>query len=174
MKKMYSTYNKVKDVFKKPILKWSCCNWYKSSTLPIWRRGNGIKFGKYNEYDSKWDYARFISAEWNDVGKNNHPIISKIFKPYYQMPKWFAFYIFHRDVMWKSKYDKPIYMYPPQFTIVFFGWSLNFWLINPTGDINNDYDYWETMLEYIDVKENPEDYYGNIKELPKIPEYFRK
>lgn len=174
MLKLYKTYNKVKNVFKKPILKWSFCKWRHSGLLPVWRHGNSIKFGKYDEYDTKWNYAKLISAKWNEKGKRNHPIISKLFKPYYQLPIWLSFYIFNRDVMWKPKFDYYCFEYPPQFTIVFFGWSLNFWLINPTGKLINDYDYWETVLEYIDINDNPIDYYGNIRKLPKIPEMFKK
>lgn len=171
---MYKTYNKVKDVFKKPILKWSCRNWYKSNLLPVWRRGNSICLAKYGEYESKWNYAKFISADWTELGRKNHPIISKLFKPYYQLPKWCAFYIFNHDVIWKMKYDEARYEYPPQFTIVFFGWSLNFWLINPTGDVMYNDDYWETMLDYIDIKKNPISYYGEHRELPTISKGFRK
>ena len=158
--KMWKTYNKVKNVFEKPILKWSFRKWRKSGLLPVWRRGNTIKIAREGEYTCKYFYARLENCEWNSVGKIKHPILSRIFKPMYQLPVWLSFYIFHHDVIWKSKYDEARFEYPPQFSIIFFGWSLNFWLINPTGDISYDDDYWEAILEYIQCK--------NLKEVDKI------
>ena len=154
--KLYETYNKVKHIYKKPILKWSFCKWKHSNLLPVWRHGNEIALGKHGEYSLSWSYAKLINSEWNSWGKRQHPILSMFFKPYYQLPLWLSFYVFNHDVFVKWKYDTVQFEYPPQFSIVIFGWSLNFWLTNPTGDINHDYSYWESIFNYLDT--NDEDY----------------
>jgi hypothetical protein len=154
--KLYETYNKVKDVFKKPVLKFSACKWQGSGFLPVWRHGNMIYFGKqHQEYFTNWNYARLVSSEWTGLGKQKHPILSRIFKPVYQLPIWLSFYIFNHDMYWKTKYDEYRFEYPPQFTIVLFGWSFNWWLINPTGDVKYDADYWESILNYLEYKDDP-------------------
>lgn len=155
MIKLWNTYNKVKNIFKKPKLRYYFGKWIHDPCLPIWRRGNCIHLAKYQEYDSKWEYARYIDSWWTDLGKKNHPIISKLFKPMYILPIWLSFYIFNRDIMWKTKYSDEDYRfeYPGQFTIVAFGYSLSFWLQNPTGDVTRDDDYWESILTYLHYKD---------------------
>ena len=151
--KLYNTYNKVKNIFKKPKLCWYFGKWVHDPCLPVWRRGNCIHLAKYKEYDSKWNCARYIDSYWTDLGKKNHPILSKLFKPMYVFPIWLSCYIFNRDIMWKTKYDEYRFEYPGQFTIVLFGWSLSFWLQNPTGDVMFDDDYWESILWYLEYKD---------------------
>lgn len=153
MIKIYRTYNKVKDIFKKPIIKWYIGKWQHSPGLPVWRRGNTIYLAKYGEYESEWNYARMINCSWTDLGKKNHPILSKLFKPIYQLPIWLSFYIFNLDVQWKTKWDEYRFERPPQFTIVLFGYCLTIWLQNPTGKVEYDDDYWEAILYYIDYKD---------------------
>lgn len=148
--KLYNTYNEVKDVFKKPVLRWSFRKWTKSSLLPVWRRGNSIRLGKYGEYESEWHWAKMVSCSWNELGKKKHPFISKLFKPLYFLPIWCSFYFFNHDVFFKTKYDEVRFEFPPQLSIVFFGWSLNFWLTNPTRNPRYDDDYWESILTYLD------------------------
>lgn len=64
-----------------------------------------------------------------------------------QFPIWLAFHIFNHDIIWKTKYDRITFEFPPQFTIVFFGFSLSFWLNCPVkGDCVNSDDYWEGIL----------------------------
>ena len=53
--KLYETYNKVKDVFKKPVLKFKACKWQDSPLLPVWRSGPTICLGKYGEYTDKFN-----------------------------------------------------------------------------------------------------------------------
>ena len=110
--KLYETYNKVKDVFKKPVLKFKACKWQDSPLLPVWRSGPTICLGKYGEYTDKYHFARLENCEWNEVGKKNHPILSKLFKPKYQLPVWLSFYIFNHDLIWKTKWEEYRFEYP--------------------------------------------------------------
>ena len=71
-------------------------------------------------------------------------------KPVYRLPQWLAFHIFNWDVMWKTKWDSIRFEFPPQFTIVFFGLSLSFWLKCPVvNDLACDDHYWEAILNHI-------------------------
>lgn len=159
--RMYDTYNQAKELYAKPRLKWRFCKWKHSPLLPVWRRGNSIRlYKRYNEIKEIKDKFTF-KYEWSDIGKEAHPILSKIFKkPIYTLPIWLSFYIFNHDLVWKTKYDDYRFEFPPQLCIVIFGWSLNFWLVPPKCQypdyIKNTFttedDYWESMLWYIDYK----------------------
>lgn len=152
--KCYKTYNKVKDIFVKPRKVWFVGKWKNYPGLPMWRHGNMIYLGKYGEYTSKWNYSKMLECNWTDLGKKNHPILSKLFKPIYQFPIWLSFYIFHNDVVWKTKYDDYRYEFPPQFCIVFFGLCIGFHLHNPAADrAMHDDDYWEAILWYLEYKD---------------------
>ena len=72
MIKLWNTYNKVKNVFKKPKLRWYFGKWRNDPCLPIWRSGNVIRFAKYNECTREYNVARYIGSKWNDLGKKNH------------------------------------------------------------------------------------------------------
>ena len=170
--RMYDTYNQAKHAFKRPKLYWKFGLWRKDPCLPVWRRGPIIKLIKYRYTDVKWDtigkskpkkykiggkwvWSSPIDIKgwaWSDEYKKQHPIISKIFKPQYQLPIWCGFYIFNHDLFWKTKWDDYRYEFPPQFTIVAFGLSLSFWLKHPLGKKYRDDTYWEAMLWYIDKK----------------------
>lgn len=154
MIKLYNTYNKVKDVFVKPTLHFKFCKWTNNSLLPVWRRGNRINlWTKYSDYKIKWFYARIEECEWSESGKKNHPILSRLFKPVYTLPIWLSFFIFNHDLIWKTKWDEYRYEYPPQLSIVLFGWSFNWWLSAPnTGRSTDNDDYWELILEFIDKR----------------------
>lgn len=70
-----------------------------------------------------------------------------------EFPMLFSFHIFNRDVTWKTKwtnYDIR-FEFPPQFTIVFFGLSLSFWLNPEIQDRETEsFDhYWEGLLSYL-------------------------
>lgn len=160
MIKMFKTYNKVKNVFKKPKLYWKFGKWKHDPCLPIWRCGNTIKIAKHSdEYTASYNFAKYLGSEWTDVGKQRHPILSKIFKPKYVLPIWLSFYIFNRDIMWKTKYEDYRFEYPGQFTIVCFGWSLSLWLNAPENDDAWDiYSYWESILWYLNECELNEEY----------------
>ena len=44
--RLYDTFNKAKDFFKKPIVHWSFGLWRNNHCLPVWRRGPILRFGK--------------------------------------------------------------------------------------------------------------------------------
>lgn len=148
------TWKSVKDIFIKPNLRFYFGSWKKEGNLPVWRRGPQIRFGKYGEIDEKWNWAKLESAEWNELGKKNHPILSKIIKkPVWQLPIWLAFHWYNDDIMYKTKWaeDDFRYEYPSHFTVVFFGLAFSItaylkpkdkedWLIQDQ--------YWESILTY--------------------------
>lgn len=76
------------------------------------------------------------------------------------LPIWLSFDLINWSMHWKNKYDYYRYEWPPQFTIVFFGLSLDFWLVNPTGDSSKDSDYWESILYYRDL--------GDLKNVDQV------
>ena len=148
------TYRMSKDVFIKPKFHFFFGPWRKEHNLPVWRRGPQIWFGKYNEITTKWDYARLVSSEWNELGKKNHPILSKIIKkPVWQLPIWLSFYVFNSDIMYKTKWDESDfrYEYPAHFTVVFFGLAFSITAYIPKEN-DDDWlcqdEYWESMLTY--------------------------
>ena len=158
--RLSDTYNLAKEMYTKPRIMWKICKWKHSPLLPVWRRGNSIRlYKKYNEIKENRDKLP-IRYEWTDIGKEAHPILSKIFKkPIYTLPIWLSFYIFNHDLVWKTKYDDYRFEFPPQLCIVIFGWSLNVWLKAPKCSypkgldvFTTDEDYWESMLWYIDYK----------------------
>ena len=136
MIKLFRTYNKVKDVFVRPKMKFYFGLWKNSSGLPFWRCGNIINLKKYG------------------LG---------CLKPQIILPTWLSFYIFNYDVVYKWKYDDIRYEFPPQFTIVFFGLAFQIKLQAPLED---EYDmedhYWESLLNYL---YNPECKYDIKKTL---------
>lgn len=151
-------YRRYKDIFIKPKFKFFIGKWRNEGNLPVWRRGNLLKFAKYGEYTDKWNYAKLESCEWNLIGKKNHPILSKLVKPIYELPLWLSFYIFNSDIMYKTKWseDDYRYEYPAHFTIVFFGLCFSItayisvededdWLVNDS--------YWESLLTYAHYKD---------------------
>lgn len=157
MFKLYKTYNKAKDVFVKPQLKWEFGRWRNTSGLPVWRRGPMLYSYKLfrkgiaciDTSESTWFATKY---KWTETFKKEHPIFSKIFKPAYQLPIWLSFYIFDYDVIWKWKYDDIRFEFPPQFTIVFFGFALTLMLTAPfyNESINSNVDdYWEGLLNFI-------------------------
>ena len=167
--KLYDTWKQVKGVFKKPrlIFKWG--NWYKSSGLPVWRRGRYINMTKHfysncekvkvkklrpalklHNINIPEGYVDGYEWVWKEGYKKAHPIYTKLFKPTYQLPKWFTFYIFNIDLVWKTKWSDYRFEFSPQFTIVFFKWHLS-WFLAPPKDCRVD-SYWESILWYIDKR----------------------
>ena len=145
--RLYEDYIPVKRIFTEPVLYCKVGRWRKDICLPVWRRGNTIQFGKYNERNDTYNYAKLVKSEWTETGKKNHPILSKIFKPTYVLPMWLSFYKFNHGMMWKTKWGEYRYEFPPQFTLVFFGLSISFWLKSPKEAICDEY-YWEPILIY--------------------------
>lgn len=170
--KMYDTYNKARNAFKEPKLYWKFGLWKNDPCLPVWRRGRIVKLFKRSQACVVWDVIgkskpkrykmgdKYIWStpqdikgwKWSDTYKQQHPILTKLFKPQYELPVWMSCYVFNHDLIWKTKWDDYRYEFPPQFTIVLFGWSLSFWLKHPLGKEYRDDCYWEAMLWYIDKK----------------------
>lgn len=147
--KMYRTYNKAKDAFIEPQLVAHARWWRKSSCLPMWRRGPQIILGKYQfDYTTDYHYAKLIDSHWTPTGKKRHPILSRLCKPVIQLPIWLTFRIFNWDTMWKTKYDSYRFEFPPQFSLILFGYAFDFWLSPPEGE-DADH-YWEAILAYSD------------------------
>lgn len=65
----------------------------------------------------------------------------------YNLPIWLAFHIFNHDLYYKTKWTSTDFRYefPPQFTIVFFGFACSWWLRAPEMQDS----YWECMLHYL-------------------------
>ena len=158
--------------FIRPKLKWYFGSWRKEGNLPVWRRGNTIHFGKYKERNDTYDYARLVSSEWTEEGKKNHPILSKLVKPTYELPYWLSFYFFNSDIMWKTKWseDDFRYEYPAHITLVFFGLALSVTAYIPKVD-ENDWtvqdDYWESLLTF-------NHYGGDIKKTNEVMGWWNK
>ena len=113
---------------------------------------------KYDYYKTSVHKLPGNLKTWDTVWKSKYRKLFrkfglKIAKAYIQFPIWLSFHIFNWDIIWKTKWSEYDirYEYPPQFTIVFFGLSLSFWL-NPvikdkeTEGYNH---YWESLLEYV-------------------------
>lgn len=78
---------------------------------------------------------------------------AKIIPARLHLPIWLAFHIFNHDVTFKTKWTEYDirYEFPPQFSIIFFGLSLSFWL-NPVikdKQTENFDHYWESLLKYV-------------------------
>ena len=80
--------------------------------------------------------------------------------PVIQLPMWLSFHIFNHDMIWKTKFEDYRFEFPPQFTIVFFGISLSFWLQAPVDkdDPFGYYSYWESILWYLNECNLDENY----------------
>ena len=77
---------------------------------------------------------------------------AKIIPARLKLPIWLTFHIFNRDITFKTKWTSYDFRYefPPQFTIVFFGLSLSFWLYPECkSETDSPYHYWESLLTYI-------------------------
>lgn len=186
---LYKTYNKVKHKFKKPKLYWKFGLWKHDHCLPVWRRGPQIRLGRYREHwyqpQNTIHYKSGVSYWTNSRGEKceipcysmsthklpcyyawNRPVRKKLKKlglawipPVIQLPLWCSYYVFNRDVMWKTKFENYRFEFPPQFTIVFFGLALSFWLKPPFMDnICDEDDYWESILWYLNECNLDEDY----------------
>lgn len=158
--------------FIRPKLKWYFGPWWREGNLPVWRRGNTIHFGDYKERNDTYDYAKLVSSEWTEEGKKNHPILSKIVKPTYELPYWLSFYFFNSDIMYKTKWseDDYRYEYPAHITLVFFGLALSVTAYIPKMD-ENDWtvqdDYWESLLTF-------NHYGGDIKKTNDVMGWWNK
>lgn len=105
---------------------------YKTSYHKLPNNLNRFDIVWKREYRKKW-WAKIIPARLN-------------------LPIWLAFHVFNRDVTFKTKWTICDFRYefPPQFTIVFFGLSLSFWLYPECKSETDSPDhYWESLLIYL-------------------------
>ena len=188
--KMWDTYNKVKHKFKKPKLHWRLGLWKHDHCLPVWRRGLCIKLGKYRKQyycPNEVVHVKTGVSHWTDGNGKQHEIpCYSMFRhkmpckyawnrdirrklrkwhlswipPVIQLPMWLSFYVFNHDMIWKTKFEDYRFEFPPQFTIVFFGISLSFWLQAPVDkdDTLGYYSYWESILWYLNECDLDENY----------------
>lgn len=156
--------------FVKPKLKWYFGPWWKEGNLPVWRRGNTIHFGKYSERKDNYNFAKLETSEWTEEGKKNHPILSKLVRPSYELPRWLSFYFFNSDIVYKTKWSEDDFRYefPAHITLVIFGFAISITAYIPKSEENdftsND-DYWESLLTYNYFK-------GDIKKTNEVMGYW--
>lgn len=169
MFKLFKEWKKCSKYFVKPKLKFYFGKWKNDPCLPVWRTPKTIYFTRNSKYvkqvysshcvkiDGKYNLIihklpgnlKNYDYVWNS---NIRRFLKKYhlswIKPFINLPMWLSFYIFNHDIMWKTKYDDIRYEFPPQFTIVLFGYSLSIWACNPTKDTCNDSFYYEAMLNH--------------------------
>jgi hypothetical protein len=156
--------------FVKPKLKWYFGPWWREGNLPVWRRGNTIHFGKYSERKDNYNFAKLEKSEWNELGKKNHPILSKLVRPSYELPRWLSFYFFNSDIVYKTKWSEDDFRYefPAHITLVIFGFAISVTAYIPKSE-ENDFtcqdDYWESLLTYNYFK-------GDIKKTNDVMGYW--
>lgn len=172
--KFLYTYKQSKNDFIKPKFHLFFGKWKYEYNLPIWRRGNIIRFTKnYGDYTEQWNYAKLINSQWTEQGKKHHPILSKLVKPSYMLPIWLSFYYFNNDITYKTKYtdDDFCYEFPSHITIVFFGLCFSITAYMPKQnkeDFTTNDDYWTSMLTYqfyngdLETTNNTLGYYTDI------------
>lgn len=165
-------YKSVSKVFVRPKFHCFFGLWWKEGNLPVWRRGPQICLVKNSaEYNTEYNFAKLIHSSWTELGKKNHPILSKIFKgPLIQLPYWMSFYFFNNDIMYKTKWDEDDFRYefPSHITLVFFGLALSVTAYIPQTD-KHDFtcqdDYWEALLTY-------KYYGGNLEKVNEVMGYY--
>jgi len=156
--------------FIRPKLKWYFGPWYREGNLPVWRRGNTIHFGKYSERKDNYNFAKLEKSEWTEEGKKNHPILSKLVRPSYELPRWLSFYFFNSDIVYKTKWSEDDFRYefPAHITLVIFGFAISVTAYIPKleeNDFTSNDDYWESLLTYNYFK-------GDIKKTNDIMGYW--
>lgn len=153
--KLYREYIQCKDVFKEPRMMCYIGSWKKNPLLPVWRCGRDV-------FLVNWKYRKWVDNgnilyDWTDDIKKKFPLITKLIKPHYRLPYYLSCYWFNQPLGWKTKWDEYRYEWPASMTLVLFGFSISIWLVPPinekTGLPHVDYDYWESILNYIDCKD---------------------
>ena len=139
--------------FVKPKFRWYIGRWSREPNLPIWRHGNIIRFAKYEEREDAWNGFTFYGSKWNELGRKNHPFLSKFLKPYYVLPDWLSFYFFNQDIGWKTREEEDDFRYenPAHITLVIFNMSISVTAYIPQADKDDwtcEDDYWESLLTY--------------------------
>ena len=154
MTRLFEEYfrNDADDVFRSPELICSIST-LKNSHL---NSDTGYHFGSYRwrQYKNIGEYQ--WKCVWRDDFKLNHPIFTKLFKPYYKVPNWMYFKFRMRELGWKLKWGDYRYEYSPMLDIVLFGICISI-VVNPpidtgTGKYHSPDDYWESILWYQDYQ----------------------
>ena len=183
--KMFKTYMKARKAFKWPKMHVFIGPWKRSPCLPMWRRGNVIRLCKKKniKYYFNNTAMNFIKDKNGKIIISKHKVnhdsycdrkIRKKLKKLHlswipveiQLPLWLSFYWFDMDVCWKTKYDEIRYEFPPQCTLVLFGFCISLWL-NPMYRKEewwlSNYHYWECLLNYVYEDKCPKTINGMIK-----------
>lgn len=170
MIKLLNTYNKVKDVFVKPKIKFYISKCYMGPYLKLYSHYHQIHYvsgrsviesGKETitcDNGHSYDVTTFITIDHKmpcKTGINvwNSAIRRKLRKWYLSwippiifLPRFFKFGINNYDIGWKTKWDEYRFETSPIFTITLFGINFTWTAIAP---IDSD-DYWEAILYYLD------------------------
>lgn len=103
----------------------------------------------FNEPELHWRFSKWRHNHCLPVWRRGNRI--KLFKLQFNLPLWLSFYKFSSSGVWKTKYDKYCWEFNPCITLVFFGWSISWWLLAPNRTHITDNDsYWEAILYYDD------------------------
>lgn len=173
MFKLYKTYNKVKDVFVKPKLKFiikfhdgyrnkiRICKkntyYYINNCVqyPIAKKGDIKSDGTIYEYDTFGiSYHKLPTKDYCYWKRSIRQKLRKYglgwIKPIFILPSFLTFRITNFDVQYKWKYGSIRFEYPPEFSITLFGirfiWVLKY--EEAHYDDSEDF-YWESLLSYL-------------------------
>ena len=132
MIELFKTYNKVKDVFVRPKLKFQFGRWVNTSGLPVWRQGPIIYLdGDKNSYEVKnWHYIKTGTKIWQDSsGKEHTTNIYDISR--HKLPGGLRSgdRVWNRDIRkklkkWHLDWLKPIIALPIFFAFHIFNWDV--------------------------------------------------
>ena len=139
--KIYETYNKVKDVFKRPRMRFWCGPYKKCPHFNIYQP-RWIRIGKRGTYY----WCRNGQYVWDLDYVHKHPIFTRLFKPIYCVPNWLNISFGSTDVVYKHKFQYTYLEYPPHVILYLFGFLFLWVLDAPNG--NTD-DYWESIEAYL-------------------------
>lgn len=140
--KIYETYNKVKDVFKRPRIRFWCGLYKKCPHFNIYQT-KWIRIGKRGTYY----WCRNGRYVWDLDYMHKHPIFTRLFKPIYCIPNWLNISFKSTDAVYKHKFQYTYLEYPPHVILYLFGFLFLWVLDAPNG--NTD-DYWESIETYLE------------------------
>lgn len=124
--RLYDTFNKAKDFFKKPIVHWSFGKWRNNHCLPVWRRGPILRLGKSpyslktNCYEVKNRVQIFTGySTWTDSTGKEHKSACYDWAATHKLPGGLkpGDIVWNRDVRkklrkWGLSWIKPQYQLP--------------------------------------------------------------
>lgn len=143
--KLFKTYNKIKHILVKPTLKmW--CGLLLNAPFLISKRQPEIRLFKSQQwYINGYEFRPEFQEKLNKWGLG-------WVKPIYELPSWLKFGIYNYDFAGKWKYDSARFEWRGVFAIVFFGFTIAFYLEVPKSDDGMDRCedfYYEFMMEYL-------------------------